>query len=163
MKEDLTKLSIKELMDRGICPTCLNRETGGAIYGDNSHTQLYIDEDIEIVFVPNPRSRGHLAIISVPHYKNMLEAPDYLNEKIIRYSKFLMNELVKAYGCETVYLCTMCDGKINHYHIQLIPRYKEEAIGSKNFVKERKAYVFEEDKFRYLRDKLRKSDLAKPQ
>jgi len=152
--KDLIRLSVKELMELGICPTCLNRRTNGAIYGDNSQTKLYGDNDIEVVFVSNPRARGHIAVISVPHYKNMIEAPDALNEKIIRYSKFIMNELIKIYGCETVYFCTMCDGNINHYHVQLIPRYKDEQIGSRNFVKERKPYMFEEDKYNYLKERL---------
>ena len=65
-----------------------------------------------------------------------------------------MNELIKIYECETVYLCTMCDGNINHYHVQLILRYKDEQIGSRNFVKERKPYIFEEDKYNYLKERL---------
>ena len=36
-----------ELVDMGICPTCLNRESGGALYGDASDKLLYEDEDIE--------------------------------------------------------------------------------------------------------------------
>ena len=41
----------------------------------------------------------------------------------------------------------MCDGPNNHYHIQLIPRYDYENRGSKNFVKERKEYIYDEEKF----------------
>ena len=152
--KELIKLSIKELMELGVCPTCLNRRTGGAIYGDDRYSKLYSDSDIEIQLVHNPRSSGHMAIISKEHYRNMLEAPDELNEKIIRYAKYLMNLLVEVYGCETVYLCTMCDGKINHYHVQLIPRYQDEEIGSKNFVKTRKEYIYEEDKFLLLKERL---------
>lgn len=152
--KELIKLSIKELMELGVCPTCLNRRTGGAIYGNDRYSKLYSDSDIEIQLVHNPRSKGHMAIISKEHYRNMLEAPDELNEKIIRYAKYLMNLLVEVYGCETVYLCTMCDGKINHYHVQLIPRYQDEEIGSKNFVKNRKEYIYEEDKFLLLKERL---------
>lgn len=153
-EKEIIKLPIKEIIELGYCPTCLNRKYHGAIYGDDSLTKLYQDEDIEVILVSNPRSRGHIAIISTEHYKNMLEAPDKLNIKMVECSKFLMNELVKIYGCETVYLCTMCDGKMNHYHVQLIPRYKDEDIGSKNFVKPRKQYVYEEDKFLLLKESL---------
>lgn len=41
----------------------------------------------------------------------------------------------------------MCDGPNNHYHIQLIPRYSYEKRGSKNFIKERHTYVYDEIKF----------------
>ena len=37
----------------------------------------------------------------------------------------------KVYQLESVYLCTMCDGPMNHFHVQLIPRYDYEKRGSK--------------------------------
>lgn len=58
-----------------------------------------------------------------------------------------MNIIKEVYGCERVYLCSMCDGPNNHYHVQLIPRYSYEKRGSKNFVKERKEYIYDELKF----------------
>ena len=54
--------------------------------------------------------------------------------------------LKEVYQAESVYLCTMCDGPMNHFHLQLIPRYKEEKRGSSNFVKPRKEYIEEKDK-----------------
>ena len=77
----------------------------------------------------------------------MSEAPDSINEKIIRFSKAFMCILKEVYGCERVYMCTMCDGPNNHYHVQLIPRYAFEKRGSRNFVKERHDYVFDGEKF----------------
>ncbi len=43
----------------------------------------------------------------------------------------------EALGAEKVYLNTMCDGGINHLHLQLFPRYAADPIGSKRFVAER--------------------------
>ena len=153
-KEDLLKLSPGELTDMGICPTCFNREHGGALYGDNSDKLLYEDEDIECFFVGNPRADGHMCIATVEHYHDMSEAPDYINEKIIRFAKRFMQIIRKVYGCERVYMCTMCDGPNNHYHVQLIPRYSHEKRGSGNFVKMRKAYVFDKDKFEAIRARI---------
>ena len=141
-KEGLLKLTPGELVDMGICPTCFNRENGGALYGDNSDKLLYEDEDIECFFVGNPRSDGHMCISTIEHYHDMSEAPDYINEKIVRFAKRFMQIIRDVYACERVYMCTMCDGPNNHYHIQLIPRYAHEKRGSGNFVKTRKAYEF---------------------
>ncbi len=146
-KKDLFKKTPVELIDMGICPTCLNRESGNAVYGDNSDILLYADDDIECFFVKNPRTEGHMCISSVPHFHDMSEATDYINEKIFRFAKQFMIILKKVYGCERVYLCSMSDGPNNHYHIQLIPRYSFETRGSHNFVKPRKEYVFDEEKF----------------
>ena len=81
----------------------------------------------------------------------MSEAPDGINEKIVRFTKRLMTFIRDIYGCERVYLCTMCDGPANHYHVQLIPRYKNEKRGSTNFVKDRQSYVYDKEKLDALR------------
>jgi len=145
-KSELLKLSPGELTDLGICPTCFNRETGGALYGDNSDKLIYSDEEIECFFVGNPRAVGHMCISTVEHYHDMSEAPDEINEKIVGFAKRFMKILCEVYGCERVYMCTMCDGLNNHYHVQLIPRYPGEERGSKNFVKPRGVYVYDKAK-----------------
>ena len=152
-KELLLK-SPAELVDMGICPTCFNREHGGALYGDISDKLIYSDEDIECFFVGNPRAPGHACISSVEHYHDMSEAPDYLNEKIVRFSGEMMRAIRDIYSPERVYLCTMCDGPNNHYHVQLIPRYGHEARGSKNFVKPRSEYVCDVDKLEKIRNRI---------
>ena len=149
--EKLLSLSPKELTDLGVCPTCLNRKHNGAIFGDDSKLKIYQDKDIECLFVANPRAEGHMMISSQNHYHDMSEAPDLLNEKIIRFAKQFMIILKKVFGCERVYLCTMSDGPMNHYHVQLIPRYSFEERGSKNFVKPRKTYVYDEAKFKKVK------------
>jgi diadenosine tetraphosphate (Ap4A) HIT family hydrolase len=148
MDQNLFGLSPAELVDRGICPTCFDREHNGALYGDNKDILLYKDEDIECFFVRNPRAVGHMCISSIEHYHDMSEAPDYLNEKIIRFSKQLMIIIKEVFKCERVYICSMCDGPNNHYHVQLIPRYSYEKRGSKNFVKDRKAYIYDDCNFK---------------
>ena len=150
-EQELMKLSPGELTDLGICPTCFNRQHNGALYGDNSDKMLYEDEDIECFLVGNPRSDGHMAISTMQHYHDMSEAPDYINEKIIRFAKRFMNIIREVYGCERVYMCTMCDGQNNHYHIQLIPRSSYEKRGSGNFVKPRKEYVHDAEKFEQVK------------
>lgn len=155
-REELLKLSPGELTDLGICPTCFNRENGGVLYGDNTDKILYVDDEIECFFVGNPRADGHMCISTIEHYHDMSEAPDYINEKIVRFAKRFMQIICKVYGCERVYMCTMCDGPNNHYHIQLIPRYAYEKRGSGNFVKVRKVYVADKEKLDTVRSLIKK-------
>ncbi|MDE5548360.1 MAG: HIT family protein [Clostridia bacterium] len=154
-EKDLLKLSVAELVDMGVCPTCLNRKYHGALYGDNTDKLVYEDDDIECFFVGNPRAEGHMCISTIKHYHDMSEAPDILNEKIVRFAKRLMVIIKEVYKCERVYLCSMCDGPNNHYHVQLIPRYAYEKRGSNNFVKPRKAYVYDEVKFNQVKEMLK--------
>lgn len=150
-EKELIKLSARELTDMGVCPTCLNKKYNGAVFGDDTNLKLYEDTDIECLFVPNPRAVGHMMISSQTHYHDMSEAPDELNYKMIVFAKQFMIILKEVFKCERVYLCTMSDGPMNHYHIQLIPRYDYEERGSKNFIKPRMPYVFDERSFNKTR------------
>lgn len=152
--EEMMKLTPGELVDLGICPTCFNRENGGVLYGDLSDKILYEDSEIECFFVGNPRAEAHMCISTITHYHDMSEAPDHINEKMIRFAKQFMRIICDVYGCERVYLCTMCDGPNNHYHIQLIPRYPHEKRGSRNFVKERKPYRFDKARYEAVRERI---------
>lgn len=158
-EQELLKLSPGDLTDLGICPTCLNRKYKGALYGNNTETLIYEDADIECFFVRNPRSEGHMVISTIKHYHDLSEAPNQLNEKIIRFVKRFMIIIKEVFGCERVYICSMCDGLNNHYHIQLIPRYSYEKRGSRNFVKPRKTYVYDESKHKKVTSLITKDDL----
>ena len=67
----------------------------------------------------------------------------------------MMIILKDVYKAESVYLCTMCDGPMNHFHIQLIPRYYNEERGSINFVKDRFEYVEDKTKVEEIRNKIK--------
>lgn len=148
--------SAKDLVDCGICPTCFNKQTNNSVYGDDSLQIVYEDDDIECAFVGNPRAEGHMMIASKEHYHDMAEATDEINTKIIKFAKQFMIIIKDVYACERVYLCTMSDGPMNHYHIQLIPRYANEKRGSENFVKPRHDYIFDKGKFDLVKQKIQK-------
>lgn len=144
-------LTAAMLTDAGICPTCFNKEHGNFLYGDDSEKMLYENDSFECFLVGDPRAEGHTAISSKKHYKDMMEIPDDLCEEIFVFAKKAMSVLKLVYNSESVYLCTMCDGPMNHFHIQLIPRYSHEKRGSKNFVKERQKYQEDKEKIKTLR------------
>lgn len=148
------KISAADLTDSGICPTCFNRNHGDVLYGDNSDKILYEDDEIECFLVGNPRAHGHVAISTKKHYKDMMEIDEDTCKKVFTFSKKMMCVLKEVYSSESVYLCTMCDGPMNHFHVQLIPRYDYEKRGSKNFVKPRFEYVEDKDKVNVLRKRL---------
>ena len=145
------KITPSILTDLGICPTCYDRNNNHCIFGDNSENMLFENEDFECFLCTNPRSSGHTIISSKKHFKDMLEIPNSLCSEIFVFAKKVMNAIKEVYGSESVYLCTMCDGSMNHFHIQLIPRYAFEKRGSKNFVKSRKDYIEDKDKINKMR------------
>ena len=114
-------LTVAELTDTGICPTCFDRSHNFALYGDPRETTLYENDLFTCVLIGAPRAPGHTCIISKAHYKDMMEIPDELCTAVYLFAKKAMNVLKTVYGSESVYLCTMCDGPMNHFHVQLIP------------------------------------------
>ncbi len=146
----MEKITAKELTDKGICPTCYDRAHGNCVFGDNSEDMILKNDVFECFLCDRPRADGHMIISSEKHFKDIMEAPWDVCEKMLKFAKFMMIAIKDVYGCESVYLCTMCDGPMNHFHLQLIPRYDFEERGSKNFVKERKKYVRDYDKIKKL-------------
>lgn len=150
------KVTISDIIDVGICPTCLDKQNNHVVYGDNSEKIIYEDEFLECFLVGNPRAEGHVAISAKKHFKDMMDIDDETCNKIFVFAKKMMNILKEVYMAESIYLCTMCDGPMNHFHVQLIPRYSFEERGSKNFVKPRKEYVEDKEKLIQLRNKVLK-------
>ena len=128
------KVGVSDIVDSGICPTCFDKK--------------------KCFLVGNPRADGHTAISTKTHYKDMMEIDDETCNEIFVLAKKIMNILKDVYNAESVYLCTMCDGPMNHFHIQLIPRYSFEKRGSKNFVKPRFEYKEDKEKILELRKQL---------
>lgn len=154
-EDDQVPLTVRELVDNGICPTCYDRSHGRCLYGDPAEMLLYENDLFECMLIGAPRAPGHTVIISKAHYKDMLEIPDDLCREVYVFAKKAMNALKAVYGAQSVYLCTMCDGPMNHFHVQLIPRYSNEKRGSRNFVKERKNYEADPEKIGKLRELLK--------
>lgn len=132
-----TELKSKVLMlqEEGICPSCRN-----VAFGDvypNEGTVFYEDEKVICLFEKYPRAVGHTIILSKEHYEDISEMPIELGTHIFELTKRIIDLLKEEIGAEKVYMCTMCDGKRNHLHFQLLPRLAGETIGSKNFVRER--------------------------
>lgn len=149
------EITVADIVDSGICPTCFDRENNHILYGDNKDKIIYEDNLFECFLVGNPRANGHVAISTKKHYKDMMEIDDDVCSKIFALARKVMINIKKIYNAESVYLCTMCDGPMNHFHVQLIPRYSYEQRGSKNFVKPRFEYVEDKEKIEQLRNALR--------
>lgn len=149
------KVTVTDIVDSGICPTCFDKQNNNILYGNNEDRVFYEDEKFECFLVGNPRAEGHTAISTKKHFKDMTEIDDNTCKEIFTLAKKVMNILKETYNAESVYLCTMCDGPMNHFHIQLIPRYSFEKRGSKNFVKLRFEYKENKEKLIQLRNKMK--------
>mgnify|MGYP001809864209 FL=1 len=145
---------IEELRSKSICPTCYNFKHGG-VYPDLGNRLLYEDDLLMCFFESKPRSKGHTIILVKEHYQDMSFLSDDVCSKTYIFAKKIMNILKEVMNAERVYLCTMCDGKPNHFHLQLIPRFEGTKIGSTNFVKERQDYIEDLELINDMKNKIK--------
>lgn len=125
---------IKELQEKGICFGCYNFTTGD-IFPDEGLI-FYEDEKVRCQFEKYPRATGQTIIVSKEHYEDISEIPLELGVHILKISHAIIKLHKEIIGAEKVYMCTICDGKRNHLHFQLLTRLKGEQIGYGHFVRE---------------------------
>jgi diadenosine tetraphosphate (Ap4A) HIT family hydrolase len=125
---------IKGFQEKGVCFSCENFITGD-IFPDDGLI-IYEDELVRCQFEKFPRATGQTIIVSKEHYEDISEMPLNLGVHILKISDAIIKLHKEILGAEKVYMCTICDGKINHLHFQLFPRLNGEKIGYQNFVRE---------------------------
>ncbi len=101
--------------------------------GDIPSTKLYEDEDFVIILDIGPATFGHALMIPKNHYANLFEMPEALLSKSVALAKIWGEKLVKAFGADGLNLVQnngLAAGQtVFHYHLHLIPRYHNDAVG----------------------------------
>lgn len=101
--------------------------------GDIPTTTLYEDEDFRVILDANPASKGHALIIPKEHYPNLYELDDSLAGRAMVLAKKMITKLTEVLGCDGYNLVQNngeCAGQtVFHYHLHLIPRYKDDDVG----------------------------------
>jgi histidine triad (HIT) family protein len=126
-----------KLKAQGICPTCRDMQHGD-VYPAAADRVFYEDDIVRCMLEAWPRNPGHTIVLVKPHFEDLSEMSSGLGAKVLPIIQVVTASLKEVLGAEKVYLCTMCDGRRNHLHFQLIPRMPGDTItGSKLFVKDR--------------------------
>ncbi len=156
-EEELLLIQRREMImsyqEKGICFSCQNFISGD-IFPDDGLI-IYEDELVRCQFEKFPRATGQTIIVSKQHYEDISEMPIDLGTHILKISNAIIKLHKEILGAEKVYMCTICDGKRNHLHFQLLPRLKGETIGYQNFVKEEGILVDYQETANLFRDALK--------
>lgn len=145
--------TIKEMQEKDICFSCHNFISGD-IFPDEGLI-FYEDEKVRCQFEKYPRATGQAIIVSKEHYEDISEMPLELGIHILKISDVIIKLQKEIIGAEKVYMCTICDGKRNHLHFQLLPRLKGETIGYRHFVREEGIIMDYLETANLFRDKLK--------
>jgi diadenosine tetraphosphate (Ap4A) HIT family hydrolase len=142
---------IEALRAKGICYACHDLKTGELF---RSQHVVFEDSLFRVALDLSPRMRGHTIVLYKPHREDLSELRPEEAGRIFAFCVLVTRAIKEGLGAEKVYLNTMCDGGINHFHIQLFPRYPGDPIGSERFVAPRGSVVDGADTARRIREAL---------
>lgn len=122
---------IAALQKQGVCYICHDFATGEVFGGQ---TIIYNDDLFRVVLDDYPRMPGHTIVVYKPHREDISALSCEEAGQLFDFCCKIIRAIKVGLGAEKVYLNTMCDGGINHLHLQLFPRYPGDPVGSARFV-----------------------------
>ncbi len=88
---------------------------------------VYEDETCLSFLDINPVNEGHVLVIPKEHFENMAMTPDELIGVLFQKAKFLMPFIQKA-TCADFVVLTVVGTDVPHFHIHLIPRFRNDGL-----------------------------------
>ena len=101
--------------------------------GDIPAATIYEDDDFRVILDLGPASKGHALILPKEHYANLYELSDELAAKVLGVAKKVITKMTDVLGCDG-YNIVQNNGEVAgqtvfHFHMHLIPRYKDDQVG----------------------------------
>ncbi len=100
--------------------------------GEIPSATIYEDDDFRVILDIEPASKGHALILPKEHYANLYELPEGIASKALVVAKKVITKMTEIVGCDG-YNVLQNNGEVAgqtvfHFHIHLIPRYKEDDV-----------------------------------
>ena len=100
--------------------------------GDIPSATIYEDSDFRVILDIEPASKGHALILPKDHYANLYELPEELASKALIVAKKVIEKMTDIVGCDG-YNVLQNNGEVAgqtvfHFHMHLIPRYKDDDV-----------------------------------
>ena len=101
--------------------------------GEIPSATLYEDEDFRVILDLGPASKGHALILPKAHAANIYEISDDMAAKAMILAKKMATKMTEALKCDGFNI-VQNNGEpagqtVFHFHMHLIPRYKEDNVG----------------------------------
>lgn len=101
--------------------------------GEIPAATLYEDADFRVILDLGPASKGHALILPKTHAANIYELSDELAAKAMVLAKKMVTVMTEALECDGFNI-VQNNGEpagqtVFHFHMHLIPRYKNDGVG----------------------------------
>ena len=94
---------------------------------------IYEDEDFRVILDLSPASKGHALVLPKEHYENLYELSDELAAKVLVVAKKVITKMTTVLECDGYNLVQnnkeAAGQTVFHFHLHLIPRYKDDKVG----------------------------------
>ncbi len=91
---------------------------------------IYEDEDFNVILDTAPATKGHALILPKEHADDLFTLPEETAGKVFKLAKKLATDMNEKLGCDGFNLVqnngTVAGQTVFHFHMHLIPRYKED-------------------------------------
>lgn len=98
--------------------------------GEIPSKTIYEDEDFRAILDLGPATKGHALILPKEHFKDLFELPEEAASKVIVLAKRLAAQMKDKLECDGFNIMQnngeVAGQTIFHFHMHLIPRYKED-------------------------------------
>lgn len=101
--------------------------------GEIPSATLYEDDEFRVILDLGPATKGHALILPKEHYANLYEIDEDVLAKAHKLAKKMVIKMTEVLGCDG-YNIVQNNGEaagqtVFHFHIHLIPRYKNDKSG----------------------------------
>lgn len=128
------------------------------IAGEIPSYTIYEDEEFKVFLDVNPASKGHALIVPKVHFADLYEIDEEVAARAMKLAKKLAVKMTDVLGCEGFNILQnnneAAGQTVFHFHIHLIPRYKNQKENETMLVWGHESFSPEE--FVAIRDSLTK-------
>jgi len=98
------------------------------INGDIPASKVYEDDKVLVFLDINPNTNGHMLIVPKKHVVTVDDINEDLAKHILKVEKEMYSLLKDKLNCEGMTIVQNNDlgQEVKHYHVHLIPRYKDD-------------------------------------
>lgn len=109
---------------------CIFCKLANGIFPTNA---IYEDEDFKVILDAAPATKGHALILPKEHYANIHELPDDMAAKTFTLAKKMAAHMTEKLSCDGFNIVQnngdVAGQTVFHFHMHLIPRYKDDQAG----------------------------------
>ena len=91
---------------------------------------LYENEEFRVILDLGPATKGHALILPKNHFANLYELPEETAADVMKLAKKMATQMTEKLCCDGFNLVQnngeVAGQTVFHYHLHLIPRYKED-------------------------------------